>query len=140
MSRDVYTIYLANPVTTVSGSEVMYLQQPPFTSTNNNAGILSSSFKNNAIIRTVSVTPDTIIATDYELAINVASAVTENIPAPVASGRVLIFKDKSGSAATNHITIIPASGTIDGSANYAINTNRGYVVLIDDSVGDWSII
>ncbi len=90
--------------------------------------------------RAVTATPDTVAATDYALFVNFAGAVTENIPAATGSGRILVIKDASGAAATNNITITPASGTIDGASTLVINTNYGAYTLIDNASGNWSTI
>lgn len=89
--------------------------------------------------RTVTDTPDTVVDTDYMLSINVGTNVSEQIPAATASGRILIIKDKSGAASSNPITISAVASTIDGAANYEIDTDFGFVTFIDDANGDWSI-
>jgi hypothetical protein len=45
-------------------------------------------------------------------------------------GQVITFKDESGAAFTNNITITPTSGTIDGAATFVINTNYQAINLI----------
>ncbi len=64
----------------------------------------------------------------------VGAATAVSIPASDFStlGQRFIIKDGKGDAAVNNITITPASGTIDGQPNYEINTNYGYVALIDN--------
>ena len=66
---------------------------------------------------------------------------TVNIPAAQCnSGRVLIVKDRDGTAATHNITIATGgSETIDGGATHTISTNRGSVTLISDG-SNWFII
>lgn len=91
--------------------------------------------------RGVTSASDTGQTLDYMVSFSVAgSTVAETIPTATASGRVLIFKDKSGAAATNGIVITPSSGTIDGSASFTISTNYGCVTLIDDTTNDWSVV
>lgn len=60
-------------------------------------------------------------------AIGAATAVT--LPSNPLLGQCVIVKDGSGDAATNNITLTPASGTIDGAATYVISANYGYVTL-----------
>jgi len=57
----------------------------------------------------------------------------------VSTGFVCTIKDGKGDAATNNITITPASGTIDGSATYVINTNHGVVRLQWDGA-QWTVL
>ena len=66
---------------------------------------------------------------------------TVNIPAAQCnSGRVLIVKDRDGTAATHNITIATGgSETIDGGATHTMSTNRGSVTLISDG-SNWFII
>lgn len=52
------------------------------------------------------------------------AATTVNLAAGYV-GEHLTVKDCKGDAATNNITVTPASGNIDGSATYVINTNYG---------------
>ena len=80
------------------------------------------------------------LTTDYTLSVNRSGAVAITLLAPTGSGRIKIIKDKSLAAATNNITITPASGTIDGAASLVINTNGGSYTLQDTSNGDWSIL
>ena len=57
----------------------------------------------------------------------------------IVGRRVLIFKDSSGNAGVNNITITPASGNIDNSASYVINTNYGAVMMECDGV-NWKVL
>lgn len=79
-----------------------------------------------AYVQTTFVTADvTAGAGDYIIEIqstNAARAIglpTSSVP----TGTVYIIKDGGGSAGTNFITVTPATGTIDGAANYPLNTN-----------------
>lgn len=51
---------------------------------------------------------------------------------PGVKGRRIWVKDGKGDAASNNITITPASGNVDGSATYVISANYGGVVLEHD--------
>lgn len=54
------------------------------------------------------------------------------LPAMQYVGQGLIVVDAKGDAATNAITITPASGNINGSATYVISENYGSICLIWD--------
>jgi hypothetical protein len=57
------------------------------------------------------------------------------------NGRLLYVTDGQGDAASNNITITPASGTINGSATYVINANRNSVLLQCNSANtDWTVL
>ena len=50
--------------------------------------------------------------------------------------RKITIKDEAGSAATSPITVV---GTIDGTANYVINTDYGSLNLISDGT-NWFVL
>lgn len=79
--------------------------------------------------RTVLVTPDTMLAADSIIGVNLTTAGASNmtlIAAP-ANGRVITYKDEKGDANTNNITILAGAGdTIEGASSYVINTAHGY--------------
>ena len=81
-------------------------------------------------VRVVTASPDTISATaDCILAVNVAGAVTINLPAG-AEKQIFFIVDSSGAAATNNITITPnGSETVRGGASLVLNKNYQGVVL-----------
>jgi hypothetical protein len=91
-------------------------------------------------IRTALATPVTVAAaTDCVIVTNltVAGAVAVTLPAG-SSKQVFYIVDGKGDAATNNITITPASGTINGSATYVISTNRAGVGIIFDG-SNWVV-
>ena len=69
----------------------------------------------------------TALPTDYLIAVNVAHACAITIPTASAAlnGFELNIKDEGGNATADNITITPATGNIDGSANVVISTNYG---------------
>ena len=69
---------------------------------------------------------------------NRAGTVAITLPA-VAVGRVVTIKDESGGAATNNITITPASGLIEGNASYTLNINYGSITTYCNGT-NWFII
>lgn len=93
------------------------------------------------VIRTITgnLTVDTT-TTDYIILCNNSGAINVTLPTPT-SGRILIIKDKAGTAATNNVTIVRnGSERIEGlSASYVLQTNFGGVVLTSDGT-DWYII
>jgi hypothetical protein len=68
-----------------------------------------------------------------------AGAKTQTIPAATVS-QTLTIKDAKGTSATDSISIIPLSGTIDNAANYLLNVNFGSVTLVADGVSNWMVI
>jgi len=82
---------------------------------------------------------------DYIIGINDTTAArTVTLPsasttgADANTGKIYIIKDQSGGAGTNHITIVPASGPIDGNANILIDTNYGEVHVYSDGAAWYS--
>jgi len=67
------------------------------------------------------------------------SATAITLPASPATGQELVVKDGKGDAATNAITITPASGTIDGAASLSIGSNRGVARLTYDGT-EWVVL
>ncbi len=89
---------------------------------------------------TVTVTTNyTAISNDDVVLCNQSAAITVTLPSAAnANGRILTIKDKSGSAATNNITVSGAN-TIDGTASKVINTAYGVLRLVSDGSNWFSI-
>jgi len=74
-----------------------------------------------------------------------AAGVTITLPAPNAAGvttantKFYRIKDESGEGATKNITVVGASGNIDGAANYVINTNYGSVTIYSDGTNYFTL-
>lgn len=83
-------------------------------------------------VRVATTTPITVSnSSDCTVLAKLAApgAVAVTLPAGV-DGRVFIVGDQTGDAGTNNITITPnGAETINGSATYVINDNRGSVML-----------
>ncbi len=83
----------------------------------------------------------TALSSDCVIIVNkttgAASAIT--LLASPTTGQMVTIKDGKGDAATNNITITPASGTIDGSSTAVLNTNFASATLIY-SGAFWSIV
>ena len=77
--------------------------------------------------------------TDYLLRCIQNQAITITLPPKSSSqGRILIFKDALGNANSNNITITgDSSDTIDGNAQYVINSNKECITLICDGINGW---
>lgn len=68
-----------------------------------------------------------------------ATAVTLPAPGVAGSRRVVIIVDKKKDAATNNITVTPASGTINGSATHVISENGGAQMYLDNG-SEWETL
>jgi hypothetical protein len=91
-------------------------------------------------VRTAAGTTDNISTTaDYFVcADNGSAAATENLPSSPPTGLTFLIKDCGGNAAAHNITIVPASGNIDGASSYVMSTN--YQSLAVTYTGSqWSI-
>lgn len=88
----------------------------------------------------VTATPYVPAATDTLALVNVAGAVTVNLPLSSArDGYPLTIKDISGAAATNNITINKnTTDTIEGLSSIVIATNWGGYTLVPVT-GGWII-
>ena len=82
----------------------------------------------------------TVTSDDYLVIVNktVGAATTVNLPS-VWRGRTFVIKDGKGDAATNNITITPASGTIDGAAGKTLNSNYQSATLVFNG-SEWNSI
>jgi len=84
------------------------------------------------ILTSVNVTTATYNTTlnDYYIGLNRAGTIAVSVVTTnLAVDKILIFKDESGAAASNNITLTPSSGTIDGASSYVINVNYQSVTL-----------
>ena len=79
-----------------------------------------------------------IAAVGFTYLINTGTAVTVTLPA-VSANAAIVFKDSTGGASTNAITINRAgTATIDGATSQTIASNYGSLKLISDGT-DWFI-
>jgi hypothetical protein len=153
--------YLNNSAILTGSQDVnsLYVQQN-ILGFNNSNGIFVPIVEGNTIavttlpftnfsIRSVS-SNFTILNTDTYNTIDInstAGPVTGTLPiaaiiSPLASGRLYLFKDVSGTAATNNITIqvAVASGNTfaaNNATSIVIDNNYGYVALYTDGVSKW---
>lgn len=70
--------------------------------------------------------------------VDTSAARSLTLPA-AASLLVVTVKDSTGSAATNNITITPASGTIDGAASFTIDAAYMSVMIVSDGT-NWFVV
>lgn len=92
-------------------------------------GILPRSYQ---VAPTVLVTTNTIVTADtQDVIVNAAGgAVSVTLPAPSTTMKIAI--KKINSAATPDVTIIPASGTIDGVASKLLHTQNSSLTITSD--------
>ena len=86
--------------------------------------------------KNVATSPYIVLSTDYYLSVDCSSgAITLKFPNAATLSQSFIVKDRTGSAATNNITITTVGGTIDfdGSTSYILNTAFQSVNLVGNS-------
>lgn len=74
----------------------------------------------------VNSTPYVVLSTDEYISVDCSgAAITVELPNTTSTGRVFVIKDRTGSSATNTITVTTVGGVvnIDGSASFPIVTN-----------------
>jgi hypothetical protein len=70
--------------------------------------------------------PYTVLSTDYYIGVDASGGVVSILlPNAPSTGRVVVVKDKTASAATNNITVTTVGGAvnIDGATSFVMNTN-----------------
>jgi len=90
----------------------------------------------------VSSSPVNVQLSQYYIGINTSVARIVNLPAAATAGagKMYVFKDETGNAATNNITIDPnGAELIDGAASYVMAVNRESITVICTGTG-WQII
>lgn len=90
-------------------------------------------------VRNFTAAGDITMANEAILNVNKASGAATGVTLPPTpkTGRTIFIKDAKGDAATNNITITPASGNVDGAASMTINTNYGSI-LLQYNGSEWS--
>jgi len=84
----------------------------------------------------------TLLSSDYIIRCTHSANLDLTLPAKAgAANQVYIIKDALGTAGTNRVRMVPSVGdTIDGAANYEIQSNYGSVTLICDGINGWMVI
>lgn len=86
---------------------------------------ITASGTTNLTYTLVNTTPYVVLTTDEYLGVDSSGAPIQiNLPNAPATGRVYIIKDRTGSAATNNITVTTVGGAvlIDGATTFVMNT------------------
>jgi hypothetical protein len=85
--------------------------------------------------------PIAVATSDYVIIVRktTGAATTVDLPVSPTVGQTFVIKDGKGDAHTNNITLIPASGTIDGATTYVMNTNYASKEIIYTGV-EWSVL
>jgi hypothetical protein len=134
--------YLANkyaqPLTTPANANLVDVRDP------GNNPVFMVTAGGGQVTKTYTFTLGTTYAAsanDYIILINktTGSATSVTLPTPSFAGQVLIVKDAKGDAATNHITITPASGTIDGATSLVLSANYAVARLLYNGSG-WNTL
>jgi hypothetical protein len=107
---------------------------------------LALTTQGNVLIRRLVATSATVAKNDYYIGITSTASPrtitlpdTSSTPLKPRKGQCFKFKDQSGGAAANNITITPNGGTIDGAGSYVITTNYGYVELMFDGTNYFKV-
>lgn len=106
------------------------------------SGVLSALAGSATVVRVITAAGNvTVLASDGLVTIKktTAAATAVTLEASPATGARHIIKDGKGDSATNNITISPASGTIDGSANYVLNISHESIEIIFNGT-EWNIV
>jgi len=115
----------------------------PVQITNGTSVVTPTGGTTNAYVPTSMAANTTILPADTFSYIEVDTTTSVQITLPsaaaVADGRFYLIKDVTGDALTNNITIVrDGSDTINGSgANYVIDREYGYCLLVSDGVSSW---
>lgn len=81
----------------------------------------------------------TVLKSDVFVGATSSAARAITLSASPQKGQRHTIKDITGTAATNNITITPASGNIDGAATFVININFGSVTVIYNGT-QWNVM
>jgi hypothetical protein len=89
----------------------------------------------------VAAGPYSVTDAHYAFMIDTSVAITFNLPTAVGrTGQVYVFKDRTGGAAANNVTITPSGAeTVDGGATLVINANKGTYTIMSNGT-NWFII
>lgn len=89
-------------------------------------------------VTNVITTPFNVTLNDYFLAVDVPGPSSLILPIALV-GTTFVFKDVSGDASTNPITITPSGGfSIDGNISYIIDSDFGSITLVRNTL-EWNV-
>lgn len=90
------------------------------------------------LVTTVNSTPyNIVLKNDYYLAVSVAGP--SSLVLPVSPlGTAFVIKDVDGDALINPITVTATGATIDGFANYVIDSPFGSITLVFNGT-EWNV-
>lgn len=107
---------------------------------------LALTTQGNVLIRRLVAADATVAKNDYYIGITSTASPrtitlpdTSSTPLKPRKGQCFKFKDQSGGAAANNITITPNGGTIDGAGSYVISTNFGYAEIMFDGTNYFKV-
>lgn len=130
--------YTNNPTSILAGPGISIT---PTTGVGANTVTISATGPDFLNVTIATATPVNVTTTDEVVSVEVPGsvAVTVNLPIGV-TGQVFNIKDGLGLASpTSTITIVPSSGTIDGSATATINAPYGNLTMVYSGV-EWKLI
>ena len=113
----------------------------PFWTVDNVTSVPSGNTVNSVPVTVVTIgSTYSVQLLDYVVVVNKASgsATAVTLPSGPNQGRAVVIKDGKGDAATNNITVTPASGNIDGASSYVIRTNHGGIIAVYDGT-QWEL-
>ena len=116
------------PAAQASGTKVLQ---------NDGSGNLSWAISSGVNIQTISSNISLVNGITY--LVDTTAARTLTLPSPV-NNAIIYIKDKSGSAATNNITLNPTGGLIEGVASQTLAKNFGTWAAISDGTNWYFII
>lgn len=105
-------------------------------------GILKTQSGKERKTRTVTASGDVTVATTDDIVIvakTSGAATVVNLPATPTTGVTFEIRDGKGDAATNNITITPASGNINGAATLVLDKNYAAVEVTYNGT-EWSAV
>lgn len=105
-------------------------------------GRLITQSGRNIKVRVVTASGAVTVATsDYVVVVNktTGAATTVNLPSSPSTGDTYSIKDGKGDAATNNLTLTPASGNIDGAATFVMKVNYESITVVYNGT-QWNII
>jgi hypothetical protein len=104
--------------------------------------VSGSSLAANYTNVTHAMSPYTVLVTDYYLSVDCSGGiVTLNFPNAPTFKQVWVVKDRTGSSATNNISITTPGGTVtfDGQTTYTINTNYEALNLLANATPTYEV-